>query len=47
LSGAVTLPTIKQANTTDKEPEELKEEPEDDETVTDYALSYMFDGMEE
>ena len=47
LSGAVTLPTIKQTNTTDKEPEELKEEPEDDETVTDYALSYMFDGMEE
>lgn len=43
LSGAVTLPTIKQANTTDKEPEELKEEPEDDETVTDYALSYSYE----
>lgn len=47
LSGAVSLPTTKQADITDKEPEELKEEPEDDETVTDYALSYMFGGMEE
>lgn len=47
LSGAVALPAIKQADIVEKESEKLREEPEDDDTVTDYALSYMLGGMEE
>ena len=47
LSGAVALPAIKQADIVEKESEKLRKEPEDDDTVTDYALSYMLGGMEE
>lgn len=48
LSGMVGLSIVKQAEISENEPAEVKEEyREDDETVSDYALSYMLDGMEE
>lgn len=48
LSGMAGLSIVKQAEISENEPAEVKEEyREDDETVSDYALSYMLDGMEE
>lgn len=48
LSGMAGLSIVKQAEISENEPAEVKGEyREDDETVSDYALSYMLDGMEE
>ncbi len=48
LSGGTNLSVMKQADVTEKEHvSEQSEYPVDDETVSDYALSYMLDGMEE